>query len=150
MSELADKYLEMAIREEIAEACPGYSESVTSRVVAASLKSRGEGVSKNVYYRAIEIAAKRAEKARAERDALKALIGQVEWVFGSDEGEYCAWCWGEKPGDKPMREWCGDDEEYEQALEAWQRRGHKSDCPRQAALREGEGVKGRLDENEMD
>lgn len=48
-------YIELALRESLARKCPGYGKSAIETVVSASMK--GLHVSKEILYRAIEMAA---------------------------------------------------------------------------------------------
>ena len=56
ISTIVRRYVEMALREKIARECQGYGPDTVERVVAASMN--GMHVSKDVLYRAIELAAR--------------------------------------------------------------------------------------------
>ena len=57
MKDIVKHYIELALREKIKRERPDYGSSTTEKVVAASMGLTGPHVTKDVLYRAIELAA---------------------------------------------------------------------------------------------
>lgn len=79
-----------------------------------TLRRLHKAANNNAWY-ALQNAAEEIDALAAENARLRALVEQVEWVYTGETTWVCPWCNGEK--------YAG---------------GHAADCPRQAALGEGE------------
>lgn len=81
------------------------------------------------------------QRLQAEIERLRAVLSLVEWV-AEDPYIWCPWCHGMMPEREPERFPNDTDEVYDKWHREWveysKTSGHKSNCPRQAALKGGE------------